>query len=186
MTMVYGPKHAAQDSRDLPLAGIGEVEPELDQPIRMVGARLWAGFLALTIIVGASVGWGFFGSMSRQLSLSGIVTQAARDTQSVVRVFATSPADAAKLRPGQPVVIGVGGAGLSGHIAKVDPLPSTGAILTAALKTPLPGVVADGSPVWTAEVSLDAPVAVPTLVPVQASVELPSLRPYQVIFGTQS
>jgi len=186
MTMVHGPKHAAQDSRDVSLPGIGEVEPELDQPIRIVGARLWAGFLALTIIVGSAVGWGFFGSMSRQISLSGIVAQASGDTQSVVRVFATKPADAAKLRTGQSIVIVVGGAGISGHIATVDPLPSTGAILTAALKTPLPGVVADGSPVWTAEVSLDAPLAVSTLVPVQASVELPSLHPYQVLFGSQS
>jgi hypothetical protein len=181
-----GSRHAASHRPAAKPLGIGEIEPELDQPVRIVGARLWAGFLALALFVGVAVVWGTFGSLPRHLSLTGVVIQAPGDKVATVQLFVTSATDVGRLHTGDEVVLSLGGIPVSGHLAAIDPFPSTGSQLTGKLSTPLPGVPEDGSPVWTAQVAVNGPLTAPSLVPVQATVVLPSLRPYQVLFGVQS
>jgi hypothetical protein len=159
---------------------LGDLEPELDQPIRTLSARLWAGVAALAIALAAAVSWGWFGSLSRHLNATGVIASGG------VTLFTAHGADAARLAAGERVFVVVGGAALPGHLDAVDPIPQTGTQLSARFGTALPGVPMTGDPVWTATVVLDRPVPTRVAIPVQITVELPDRRPYQVLFGTTS
>jgi hypothetical protein len=151
----------------------------LDRPVTLIGARAWAGLLALLIAVGAALTWGILGSVPQQLTLPGLVLTGSRP---VAELLVTNPADLDQLVPGRPVALVVGTRTYSGQLTGVTATALTASQVVQRVGQPVPGLPASGlTPVWLAQVRVDGQVS--TSRPAEATVELPALRPYQVVFG---
>ncbi|MGW4813944.1 hypothetical protein ACWEPB_20195 [Kitasatospora cineracea] len=128
------------------------LEPGLDQPVRLVGARLWLAGAALVLAVGAGASWAVWGRLPHTLTVHAVAAHG----DAPVRVAAERAGSLVEfeVRPGERVAAGqvlalVGGAGLTA------PAAGTVSALLAA-----PGdQLAPGSPVLT----LDAAAAPPTV-----------------------
>ena len=109
------------------------------------------------------------------------------DEAPTAELFVTARNDLDRLAAGQRVVVGFDGTALTGQITAIAAYPESSAQLAATLAEPVPGLPSAGTAVWTVRVSLAAAPAAETfaaLTPVQAEVELPSARPYQIVFGS--
>lgn len=146
------PAVAAARAAALPTAG---VEPGLDRPVRLIGARLWLGAVALALAVGAGVAWGVAGSLPHTLSLPGVLAHG--PAPDVLR--ATAPgsvaevlvAPGARVTTGQPVALLSTGGG-----TRTTPLAATAdGVVTAVLAQPGEPVTAGTGVV--AEDPADAP-----------------------------
>jgi len=111
---------------------------------------------------------------------------AAPDT---VRLFVSSTADLAQLRPGQAVLIQLQTGTAELRISSVAAYPVRADSLDGTLPVPVPGLPGGGAPVWTVYAAFALPpgaadpaAAGPVLV--DASVDLGSRHPYQVLFGS--
>lgn len=151
----------------------------LDRPVTLIGARAWAGLLALLIAVGAALSWGILGSVPQQLTLQGLVLTGPRP---VAELLVTNQADLDQLVPGRPVVLVVGSKTYSGQLDGLTVTALTASQVVQRIGQPVPGLPAsDLTPVWLAKVRIDGQVSASR--PAEATVELPALRPYQVVFG---
>jgi hypothetical protein len=151
----------------------------LDRPVTLIGGRAWAGLLALLIAVAAALTWGILGSVPQQLPLPRLVLTGPRP---VAELLVTNPADLEKLVPGRAVVLVVGTKSYPGQLDGLTTTALTASQVVQRIGQPVPGLpVSDLTPVWLATVRVDGQVSAGR--PAQATVELPSLRPYQVVFG---
>jgi hypothetical protein len=151
----------------------------LDRPVTLIGGRAWAGLLALLIVVAATLTWGILGSVPQQLTLPGLVLTGPHP---VAELLVTNQADLDRLVPGRAVVLVAGAKTYSGHLDGVTATALTASQVVQRIGQPVPGLPAsDLTPVWLATVRVDGQVSAGR--PAQATVELPSLRPYQVVFG---
>lgn len=167
-------------TRTTPATGTATLaDSGLDRPVTLIGARAWAGLLALLIAVGATLSWGILGSVPQQLTLPGLVLAGPRP---VAELLVTSQAELGKLVPGRAVVLVVGSRTYSGRLDGLTATALTASQVVQRIGQPVPGLPAsDLTPVWLATVRVDGQVSADR--PAQATVELPSLRPYQVVFG---
>ncbi|MCX5209992.1 HlyD family secretion protein [Kitasatospora sp. NBC_00240] len=53
--------------------GAAVLEPGLDRPVGLVGARLWAAAAALLLVVGAGTGWALFGTLPHTSALPALL-----------------------------------------------------------------------------------------------------------------
>jgi hypothetical protein len=151
----------------------------LDRPVTLVGTRAWAGLLALLLALGTALTWGILGSIPQQLTLQGLVLAGPRP---VAELLVTNQADLDQLVPGRPVVLIVGTRIYRGKFDRLTVTALTGSQVVQRLGQPVAGLPAsDKTPVWLAEVRVDGQVRADW--PAEATVTLPALRPYQVVFG---
>jgi pantothenate kinase type III len=151
----------------------------LDRPVALIGARAWAGLLALLIAVGTALTWGIFGSVPQQLTLPGLVLAGPHP---VAELLVTDQADLNQLVSGRPVILVVGTKIYSGQLGSLTTTALTASQVVQRLGEPVPGLPAsDQTPIWLAEVRVDGQVSADW--PVQATVKLPALHPYQIVFG---
>ncbi|MEV4558575.1 HlyD family efflux transporter periplasmic adaptor subunit [Kitasatospora sp. NPDC049285] len=132
------------------------LEPGLDQPVRLVGARLWIAGAALLLAVGAGAGWAVWGRLPHALTVQAV---AAHGT-APVRVAAERAGSLAefKVGPGEPVAAGQVVAVLAaadGPVEVTSPRAGTVSALLAAPGTPL----APGAPLLALDPA-DAPATV--------------------------
>ncbi|GAA4843949.1 hypothetical protein [Kitasatospora terrestris] len=133
------------------------LEPGLDQPVRLIGARLWVAGVALLLAVGAGAGWAAFGSLPHTLTVNAVVAhgpapvQVAADRAGALFETRVRPGD--RVAAGQTVAV-VRTAG-EGDVEVRAAAPGTVTALLAA-----PGAqLAPGSPVVALDPS-DAPAVV--------------------------
>ncbi|MFG2820591.1 hypothetical protein ACGFX4_14325 [Kitasatospora sp. NPDC048365] len=133
------------------------LEPGLDQPVRLIGARLWVAGVALLLAVGAGAGWAAFGSLPHTLTVNAVVAhgpapvQVAADRAGALFETRVRPGD--RVAAGQTVAV-VRTAG-EGDVEVRAAGPGTVTALLAA-----PGAqLAPGSPVVALDPS-DAPAVV--------------------------
>jgi hypothetical protein len=151
----------------------------LDQPVMLIGSRVWAGLLALLIAVGTAIIWGIVGSVPQDVTLQGVVLAGSRPT---AELLVTNPAELDQLVSGQPVVLVVGSNAYSGRLDGLTATALTASQVVARLGQPVLGLPAsDQAPVWLAQVRITGKA--PAGQPAEATVELPALHPYQVVFG---
>ena len=55
--------------------------PELNQPVRLLSAKLWAGFAALALVVAAAAVWATVASLPQHVSARGVIVQAGSRTE---------------------------------------------------------------------------------------------------------
>lgn len=156
-----------------------QADTGLDRPVALIGPRTWAGLLALLTAVGTAITWGILGSVPRQLTLQGLVLAGPRP---VAELVVTNQADLGELVPGRPVVLIVGTSVYTGRIGGLTTTALTASQVVQRLGEPVAGLPAsDLTPVWLAEVRVDGRVRADQ--PAEATVTLPALRPYQIVFG---
>ncbi|RKE20744.1 acetyl-CoA carboxylase biotin carboxyl carrier protein subunit [Streptomyces sp. TLI_171] len=80
------------------------LEPGLDQPVRLVGARLWLAGAALLLAVGAGGGWAVWGRLPHTLTVHAVAAHG----EAPVRVAAERAGSLVefKVRPGEKVTAG--------------------------------------------------------------------------------
>ena len=164
----------------------GAVEPGLDRPVRLIGARLWLGALALLLAVGAGTAWGVAGSLPHTLTLPGVVVMDGTAGPTTLRLFVTSPSQSAQLTPGQLGLVPVRGGMAQLRITSVDAYPTRADALAGTGS--VPGLPTGATPVWTVHAVLVLPPGAadpdqPGPVLVDASIDLGARHPYQVLFG---
>lgn len=169
----------------------GAVEPGLDRPVRLIGARLWLGSLALLLAIGAGASWAAVGYLPHTLTLPGVAVVGSAAGPADVRLFVTSPNQLTRLRPGQQGLVPVRGGMAQLRIVSVDAYPTRADALDGTAT--VPGLPTGATPVWTvhgvlilppgaADDSGSAASGVPVLV--EAAVDLGARHPYQVLFGS--
>jgi hypothetical protein len=155
------------------------VDTGLDQPVALIGTRTWAGLLALLIAVGTALTWGIIGSVPQQLTLQGLVLAGQRP---VAELLVTNQADLDQLVPGRQVIVVAGTKIYSGQLDSLTATALTASQVVQRLGQPVPGLPTDDqTPIWLAEVRVDGHVSADW--PAQATVKLPALHPYQIVFG---
>ncbi|MFJ9691305.1 biotin/lipoyl-containing protein [Kitasatospora sp. NPDC101183] len=119
---------------------------------------------------------------------AGLVAVDESAAPATVRLYATSLADAGKLRPGRTVLVPVPGVGtVRAQVTAVSPLPVRASTLVGSFPTALPGLPQGEAPVWQAYAELpqlDGKVTGP--VPLTATLDLGARHPYQAVFGTEA
>ncbi|MEU6236477.1 biotin/lipoyl-containing protein [Kitasatospora sp. NPDC047058] len=80
------------------------LEPGLDRPVRLVGARLWAAAAALALAVGAGTGWAVFGTLPSTLTLPAVLAHGS--APETVRADRAGALLGYRVTAGQPVVKG--------------------------------------------------------------------------------
>lgn len=165
-----------------PAPAIDVAAERLDEPVVLIPLRLWVGLAALVVILGGFAAWGMWGTWSRQLTEDAVVAQ--HRGAPAAAVFITDRDDLAKLSLGDPVVLDGPSGTVVGHISGVDAVPVTRAALADRWGMPLSGLPTDAGPVWTVHVRLAPRQVVYVAGSATATVELPSLRPYQLVFGS--
>ncbi|MGW4381752.1 biotin/lipoyl-containing protein [Kitasatospora sp. NPDC004531] len=133
------------------------LEPGLDRPVRLIGARLWVAGVALVLAVGAGAGWTVWGTLPNTLTVPAV---AAHGT-APVRVAATRAGSLVAFRvgPGQRVTAGQTLAQLAGPDGTTTDLTAPVSGTVSALLTAPGAQLAPGAPV----LALDAADAPPTL-----------------------
>ncbi|GAA2105727.1 hypothetical protein GCM10009759_43090 [Kitasatospora saccharophila] len=128
------------------------LEPGLDQPVRLIGARLWLSGAALVLAVGAGAGWAVWGKLPHTMTVHAVAAHG----DAPVRVAAERPGSLVEfeVRPGDPVTAGqvlarVGDGELTA--------PESGTV--SALLAPPGSQLAPGTPVLTLD-----PTAAPATV----------------------
>ncbi|MFC1408337.1 hypothetical protein ACEZCY_03455 [Streptacidiphilus sp. N1-12] len=188
-TTVEPERTAAPTPAPTPAAAPGAVEPGLDRPVRLIGARLWLGSIALLLAVAAGTAWGVLGALPHTLTLPGVVAMDQGAGPATLRLFVTSPTQAAQLTPGQLGLVPVRGGMAQLRITSVDAYPTRADALDGTQT--VPGLPTGDTPVWTVHAVLDLPPgaadpdrtdATPVLV--SASIDLGTRHPYQVLFGS--
>ncbi len=136
------------------------LEPGLDQPVRLVGARLWLAGAALVLAVGAGASWTVWGKLPHTLTVHAVAAHG----DAPVRVAAEHPGSVLefKVRPGERVTAGqvLALVGAEGSTTEVT-APAAGTV-SALLAAPGDRLAA-GSPVLTLDASA-APATVRLLV----------------------
>ncbi|MFD8478833.1 biotin/lipoyl-containing protein [Kitasatospora sp. NPDC059673] len=132
------------------------LEPGLDQPVRLIGARLWLAGAALVLAVGAGAGWAVWGTLPNTLTVHAV---AAHGT-APVRVFAEHPGSllAFRVRPGQQVTSGQVLAQLAGPDGTSELTAPAAGTVSALLAAP-GAQLAPGTPVLALD-RADAPATV--------------------------
>ncbi|MFC8450942.1 hypothetical protein [Kitasatospora sp. NPDC057223] len=80
------------------------LEPGLDRPVGLVGARLRAAAAALLLVVGAGGGWAVFGSLPHTLTLAAVLAHGT--APETVRADRDGTLSAYRVRPGEIVTQG--------------------------------------------------------------------------------
>ncbi|WP_329499254.1 acetyl-CoA carboxylase biotin carboxyl carrier protein subunit [Kitasatospora herbaricolor] len=84
--------------------GAAVLEPGLDRPVGLVGARLWAAAAALLLVVGAGTGWALFGTLPHTLALPALLAHG--KAPQTVRADRAGALLAYRVGPGQLVTRG--------------------------------------------------------------------------------
>ncbi|PBC76849.1 hypothetical protein BX265_1570 [Streptomyces sp. TLI_235] len=123
------------------------LEPGLDQPVRLVGARLSAAAGALLLAVGAGAAWVAFGTLPHTLPVNAVVAHGAAPAT----VRADQPGTLARLlvSPGERVATGQAVAELRGTDGRRSELRATRAGTVTALLAAPGAELAPGVPVLT-------------------------------------
>ncbi|MEU2628026.1 acetyl-CoA carboxylase biotin carboxyl carrier protein subunit [Kitasatospora sp. NPDC007106] len=123
------------------------LEPGLDQPVRLVGARLSAAAAALLLAVGAGTAWVVFGTLPHTVALPAVVahgtapaTVRAEQAGTVVRLLVS---------PGERVAAGQAVAVLRGADGRQAELRADRAGTVSELAAAPGGLLAPGTPVLT-------------------------------------
>ncbi|MEV8092873.1 acetyl-CoA carboxylase biotin carboxyl carrier protein subunit [Kitasatospora sp. NPDC085879] len=123
------------------------LEPGLDQPVRLVGARLSAAAGALLLAVGAGTAWAAFGTLPHTLPVNAVVAHGAAPATT----RADQPGTLARLlvSPGERVATGQAVAELRGTDGRRSELRATRAGTVTALLAAPGAELATGAPVLT-------------------------------------
>lgn len=84
--------------------GAAVLEPGLDRPVGLVGARLWAAAAALLLVVGAGTGWALFGTLPHTQALPALLAHGR--APETVRADRAGALLAYRVAPGQRVAQG--------------------------------------------------------------------------------
>jgi hypothetical protein len=84
---------------------------------------------------------------------------------------------------GQRVSVHSATGGLTGRISGIEPVASRAGEVARRWVVPVAGLPEGTSPVWVVQIAPDPGSVVPVLGGAVASVSLPTIRPYQLIFG---
>ncbi|MFD7639872.1 HlyD family efflux transporter periplasmic adaptor subunit [Kitasatospora sp. NPDC059795] len=235
------------------------LEPGLDQPVRLIGARLWLAGVALLLAVGAGTGWAVWGTLPNTLTVHAVAAHGTApvrvaathtgsllafsvrpgqpvtagqllaqvtgpdgttteltapatgtvsallaapgaqlapgtpvlaldpaDAPATVRLLLTDPKDAAKLAPGQQVLVPVpGGGAVHAVIDRIDPMPVRADTLDGTLPVAVPGLPTGPAPVWLAYAHLPQDTRLTGPLALDVRVDLGSRHPYQAVLGKE-
>ncbi|GLW70268.1 hypothetical protein Kpho02_25670 [Kitasatospora phosalacinea] len=149
------------------------LEPGLDQPVRLIGPRLWLAGAALALAVGAGAGWAVWGRLPHTMTVPAVAAHG----DAPVRVAAERAGSLVEfeVRPGERVAAGQVLALVGDGTARTEltaPAAGTVSALLAAPGAPL----APGTPVLALD-RADAPATVRLLVddPARAAKLAPGL-----------
>ncbi|WP_405010853.1 acetyl-CoA carboxylase biotin carboxyl carrier protein subunit [Kitasatospora sp. NBC_01539] len=126
------------------------LEPGLDRPVSLVGARLSAAAAALLLAVGAGVTWSVFGVLPHTLALDAVVAHGTAPV--TVRAAVPGAVVSLRVRPGAQVTAGEAVAVLRGADGRETDVRAAEAGTVTAVLTEPGSVLAPGAPV----VALDA------------------------------
>ncbi|MFI9782115.1 HlyD family efflux transporter periplasmic adaptor subunit [Kitasatospora sp. NPDC051984] len=160
MSTVMEPQDAAATERSQAAVAAARaaavLEPGLDQPVRLVGARLRLAGIALALAVGAGAGWAVWGSLPNAMTVHAVLAHGTAP----VRVSAPHDGSVAAflVRPGQPVTAGQALARLAGPDGTTELTAPAAGTVSALLAAP-GAQLATGAPVLALDPA-DAPATV--------------------------
>ncbi|KDN83900.1 HlyD family efflux transporter periplasmic adaptor subunit [Kitasatospora cheerisanensis] len=109
------------------------------------------------------------------------------DAPATVRLLLADPADAARLAPGQSVLVPTpGGGAVHAVVERIDPLPVRADTLDGTLPVAVPGLPAGSAPVRVAYARLPQDVRVAGPLALDVRVDLGSRHPYQAVLGKEA
>ena len=111
-----------------------------------------------------------------------IVSVDATSAAPTAQLVVTDAASVQRLAPGQRVLLDVDNAPVTGQVAAAAPVKTTAAAVATALTVDLPG---GDTPVWLVTVTLDSGQRVAGPSVAKAVVQLPNIRVYKLLTGTQ-
>ncbi|MEV7181439.1 acetyl-CoA carboxylase biotin carboxyl carrier protein subunit [Kitasatospora sp. NPDC093679] len=123
------------------------LEPGLDRPVRLVGARLSAAAAALLLAVGAGTAWVVFGTLPHTVALPAVVAHGS--APATVRAEQAGTLVRLLVSPGERVAAGQAVAVLRGADGRQSELRADRAGTVSALAAAPGGLLAPGAPVLT-------------------------------------
>lgn len=129
------------------VAAAAVLEPGLDRPVRLIGARLSAAAVALVLVTGAGGAWAAFGTLPDTLPLNAVVAHGGAPV--TVRAESAGALREVLVRPGEPVAAGRPVALLRTADGRESEVRAPAAGTVTAVRAEPGTALAPGSPVVT-------------------------------------